>query len=71
MSKQLVDKFGRVHEYLRISVTDRARCVYCMPQEGMQFEPDHRILSYEEITEIVKVLIPLGVQKLRITGGNR
>lgn len=70
-AKQLVDKFGRVHNYLRISVTDRCnlRCVYCMPQEGTQFEPDHRILSYEEITEIVKVLAPLGVKKLRITGG--
>ncbi|TMV50335.1 GTP 3',8-cyclase MoaA [Paenibacillus mesophilus] len=71
MPKQLVDKFGRVHDYLRISVTDRCnlRCVYCMPEEGMQFEPDHRILTYEEIAEIVKVLAPLGVRKLRLTGG--
>ncbi|MEX2415555.1 MAG: GTP 3',8-cyclase MoaA [Paenibacillaceae bacterium] len=69
--KQLVDKYGRVHDYLRISVTDRCnlRCVYCMPEEGMQFEPGNRILTYEEITEIVKVLAPLGVRKLRITGG--
>lgn len=71
MPNRLVDKFGRVHDYLRISVTDRCnlRCVYCMPAEGMQFEPDHRMMTYEEITEIVKVLAPLGIRKLRITGG--
>lgn len=71
MKKQLLDKYGRVHDYLRISVTDRCnlRCVYCMPEEGMTFEPDDRILSYEEITEIVKVLAPLGVRKIRLTGG--
>lgn len=71
MPKQLVDKYGRVHDYLRISVTDRCnlRCVYCMPEKGMTFEPDHRILRYEEITEVVKALAPLGVRKLRITGG--
>lgn len=71
MPTKLVDKFGRVHDYLRISVTDRCnlRCVYCMPEEGMSFEPDHRILTYEEITEIVKVLAPMGVRKLRLTGG--
>jgi len=71
MSKLLVDKYGRIHNYLRISVTDRCnlRCVYCMPEEGMQFEPDNRIMTYEEITEVVKVLAPLGVSKLRITGG--
>lgn len=71
MNKQLIDKYGRVHDYLRISVTDRCnlRCVYCMPEEGMTFEPDHRILSYEEITEIVRVLAQLGVRKIRLTGG--
>lgn len=71
MPTQLVDKYGRIHDYLRISVTDRCnlRCVYCMPEEGMTFEPDHRILRYEEITEVVKALAPLGVRKLRITGG--
>lgn len=71
MTKRLIDNYGRVHDYLRISVTDRCnlRCVYCMPEEGMQFEPDNRILRYEEITEIVKVLAPLGVTKLRLTGG--
>ncbi|THF76063.1 GTP 3',8-cyclase MoaA [Cohnella fermenti] len=71
MPKRLMDSFGRVHDYLRISVTDRCnlRCVYCMPEEGMTFEPGHRILSYEEIAEIVRTLAPLGVRKLRLTGG--
>ncbi|MFE6795655.1 GTP 3',8-cyclase MoaA [Paenibacillus chitinolyticus] len=67
----LKDKFNRIHDYLRISVTDRCnlRCVYCMPEEGMTFEPDERLLSYDEITEVVRVLAEMGVRKLRITGG--
>lgn len=71
MESKLMDPFGRIHDYLRISVTDRCnlRCVYCMPEEGMQFEPTERILSYEEITSIVKALAPLGIRKLRLTGG--
>lgn len=71
MESKLKDPFGRVHDYLRISVTDRCnlRCVYCMPEEGMQFEPTERILSYEEITSIVQALAPLGIRKLRLTGG--
>ncbi|MBP1976498.1 molybdenum cofactor biosynthesis enzyme MoaA [Cohnella thailandensis] len=49
MPKPLIDSYGKVHDYLRISVMDRCnlRCVYCMPEEGMTFEPDHRILSYD------------------------
>lgn len=68
---ELVDSFGRVHDYLRISVTDRCnlRCVYCMPAEGMEFEPDENILSFEEITEVVRVLAEMGVKKVRLTGG--
>jgi len=71
VEKRLVDPYGRVHDYLRISVTDRCnlRCVYCMPEEGMQFEPGHRIMSYEEIAEVVATLAPLGVRRLRLTGG--
>jgi GTP 3',8-cyclase len=71
MSIVLTDKFGRVHDYLRISVTDRCnlRCVYCMPEEGMEFEPEDRLLSFDEITEVVRVLAGYGVRKLRITGG--
>lgn len=71
METLLVDRFGRVHDYLRISVTDRCnlRCVYCMPEEGMEFEPDDRILTFDEIVEVVQVLARVGVRKLRITGG--
>jgi cyclic pyranopterin phosphate synthase len=67
----LRDQWGRSIEYLRISITDRCnfRCVYCMPQEGLQWLPKAEILSYEEITEVVRQLAPLGLRRLRITGG--
>src|SRR5215475_9464923 len=56
---------------LRISVTDRCnfRCLYCMPQEGLAWLPKSEILSYEEITGVVRQLAPLGLRRLRITGG--
>ena len=65
------DQFGRGIEYLRISVTDRCnfRCVYCMPEHGLDWLPKADILSYEEITEVVRQLAPLGLRRLRITGG--
>ena len=65
------DQFGRSIEYLRISVTDRCnfRCLYCMPQEGLQWLPKSEILSYEEIADVVSQLAPLGLRRLRITGG--
>lgn len=71
MTGQLVDRFGREHDYLRISVTDRCnlRCVYCMPEEGMEFEPDENILTFDEIAAVVRVLAARGVKKLRLTGG--
>jgi len=67
----LSDQFGRRIEYLRISVTDRCnfRCVYCMPAEGLAWLPKQDILSYEEIAAIVCQLAPLGLRRLRITGG--
>jgi cyclic pyranopterin phosphate synthase len=67
----LRDQFGRSIEYLRISVTDRCnfRCVYCMPETGMQWLPKSEILSYEEIAEVVGQLAPLGLRRIRITGG--
>ncbi|MFB0847187.1 GTP 3',8-cyclase MoaA [Paenibacillus oleatilyticus] len=71
MSQILKDRFGRIHDYLRISVTDRCnlRCVYCMPEEGMEFEPEEKLLTFEEIAEVVRVLAGYGVRKLRLTGG--
>jgi cyclic pyranopterin phosphate synthase len=68
---QLIDTFGRLHTNLRISVTDRCnlRCFYCMPAENVQFKPRHELLTYEEITRFVRALAPLGIQKVRLTGG--
>lgn len=65
------DQFGRSIEYLRISVTDRCnfRCLYCMPLDGLQWLPKADILSYEEIRDVVAQLAPLGLRRLRITGG--
>lgn len=67
----LVDSFGRLHNNLRISVTDRCniRCFYCMPETGVKFEPRENLLSFEEIERFVKVAVRLGIRKLRITGG--
>lgn len=67
----LVDSFGRRHENLRISVTDRCniRCFYCMPAEGLRFLPRSELLTFEEIARVVRALTPLGVRKLRLTGG--
>jgi GTP 3',8-cyclase len=66
-----LDQFGRSIEYLRISVTDRCnfRCLYCMPEAGLAWLPKSDILSYEEITDVVRQLAPLGLRRLRITGG--
>jgi cyclic pyranopterin phosphate synthase len=67
----LVDTFLRVHDNLRISVTDRCniRCFYCMPETGVKFQPRDQILTFEEIERFVGVAVTLGVRKLRITGG--
>lgn len=68
---EMVDRFGRKHTYLRISVTDRCnlRCLYCMPEEGMKFMDQDRLLSYSEIAEVVEAAAERGIRKLRITGG--
>lgn len=67
----LLDQFGRTIDYLRISVTDRCnfRCRYCMPVEGLPWLPKSDILSYEEIREVVTQLAPMGLRRIRITGG--
>jgi cyclic pyranopterin phosphate synthase len=66
----LIDTYGRVHNNLRISVTDRCniRCVYCMP-ESVQFLPRQELLTYEEIERFVRAVAPLGIDKVRLTGG--
>jgi GTP 3',8-cyclase len=67
----LVDGFGRVHRDLRISVTDRCniRCFYCMPEGTVQFKPRSELLTFEEIERFVRVAVSLGIEKLRLTGG--
>ncbi len=67
----LFDTFGRLHDNLRISVTDRCniRCFYCMPETGVTFTPKGEILSFEELERFVRVAAGLGVRKLRLTGG--
>jgi cyclic pyranopterin phosphate synthase len=67
----LTDSFHRIHDNLRVSVTDRCniRCFYCMPETGVQFVERREILSFEEIERFVRVAAGLGVTKLRITGG--
>jgi cyclic pyranopterin phosphate synthase len=71
VSATLVDTFGRFHDSLRISVTDRCniRCSYCMPETGVPFIPHSEILTYEEIGRFVRIAVSLGVTKIRITGG--
>jgi GTP 3',8-cyclase len=66
----LIDTFGRAHNNLRISVTDRCnlRCTYCMPEEVV-FMDRSELLTFEEIAHFVRVAAPLGIDKLRLTGG--
>lgn len=70
-SGSLVDSYGRRIKNLRISVTDRCnfRCVYCMPAEGLPWLPRAEILSYEEIARLVRVAVGLGIDQVRLTGG--
>lgn len=67
----LLDRFGRIHTALRISVTDRCniRCQYCMPEHDLKFLPQNRILSFEAIERFVRAVSKAGVSKIRITGG--
>jgi cyclic pyranopterin phosphate synthase len=71
MSASLIDGFGRIHNNLRISVTDRCniRCFYCMPADNVVFMNRKLLLSFEEIERFVRIVAPLGVNKLRLTGG--
>jgi len=67
----LVDSYGRLHDNLRISVTDRCniRCFYCMPEDAVNFQPKPEILTFEEVERFVRVAVSLGVNKIRLTGG--
>ena len=72
MTVALVDSFGRQHRDLRISVTDRCnfRCTYCMPAEGMVFQPRDHLLTFEEIERVARVAVErFGFDSIRLTGG--
>ena len=67
----MIDQYGRTIEYLRISVTDRCnlRCVYCMPEEGIEQLPHEQILTFDEIERICRISTKLGISKIKLTGG--
>jgi len=67
----LTDQFDRVHDYLRISLTDNCnfRCFYCMPEEEYEFTPASKLMQAHEIETIAKTFVSLGVKKIRLTGG--
>jgi GTP 3',8-cyclase len=67
----LFDTFGRLHDKLRVSVTDRCniRCYFCMPEHDVQYVPREQILRFEEITRFVRIGVKLGIRKVRVTGG--
>ena len=69
--RPLIDSFGRRHNNLRISVTDRCniRCFYCMPAENVQFLKRDKLLTFEEIETFVRCMSKVGVNKIRLTGG--
>lgn len=68
---QLTDSIGRTINYLRLSITDRCnmRCFYCMSPEGVPVKNHHEILSYEELLLIAETAVSIGIEKIRITGG--
>ncbi len=67
----LVDSLGRRHNYLRISLAEKCnlRCTYCMPTDGVPLSPKTQLMSASEVVEISKVFVSLGVNKIRLTGG--
>lgn len=67
----MIDQWGRKINYMRISVTDRCnlRCVYCMPLTGVKLGPHSEYLTYEELLRVVKAAVSLGIDRIRVTGG--
>src|SRR3974377_2232190 len=70
-AQPLIDTYGRVHDNLRVSLTERSkvRCFYCMPETDVQFVERREILDFEEIERFVRIAVTLGIRKLRVTGG--
>lgn len=69
--KQVIDNHGRPISYLRLAVTDRCnlRCFYCMPEEGIKYVPKPHLLTWEEMERTIRLLVSMGVDKVRLTGG--
>jgi len=67
----MLDRFNRRINYLRVSVTDRCnlRCVYCMPETGVTWLRHEDVLSFEEIEHVVRTAVRMGIDKVRLTGG--
>lgn len=67
----ITDQFGRIHDYLRISLTERCnlRCFYCMPEEGIVLRPKSNFMTQEELLNIAGTFVSMGVKKIRLTGG--
>src|SRR3954467_7538584 len=65
------DSHNRVHDYLRISLTDKCnlRCFYCMPEEDYEFAPTEQLMTADEIVKLSEVFVGEGVRKIRLTGG--
>ncbi len=68
---KIYDNHGRVINYLRLAVTDRCnlRCFYCMPEEGIKYVARNELMSYEEMERLIRLLVTMGIDKVRITGG--
>src|SRR6185312_11066909 len=69
--RRLIDSYGRRISDLRISITDRCnfRCVYCMPEEGMQWLSRDTLLTFDEIERVTRIAVDLGIEEVRLTGG--
>lgn len=69
--EHIVDSFGRIHDYLRISLTERCnlRCFYCMPEDGIELRNKAEFMSAEELIKIADTFVKLGIKKIRLTGG--
>ena len=70
-NRPLIDSFGRKHDYLRLSLTERCnlRCFYCMPKEGIPVKAKSNFMSDREVFQIAETFAELGVKKIRLTGG--
>ncbi len=70
-TQHIIDQFGRAHDYLRISLTERCnlRCFYCMPEHGITLSEKSTLMTHEEVVYIAKQFVEMGVKKIRLTGG--